>query len=275
MIASRARSAFAAALLAGALPGVAQNPQTLPEGNAYMRTVLGGSRPQDDAINDYAYDVEEIREKLDKNGAATSRETRRSQVYFVRKRPVRRLVSMNDVPLSPKEQAEVDRKAEAQAKAIAEGRTVSEQPGLRLKLMLDSYEFKTVARETREGRPTLVLSFEPGSARPKSSSSERADALSRMLHGRVYIDEVDRRVAYLDATSLSGASAGVATGVKIGNLDVRMEFTAVEDHVWLPRKVETLAVGRAFFFKTFRVRQTTIYSNYRKFKIDTEEKPVG
>ena len=274
MIAIEGRIAFVAVALVVAVSSFAQDP-ALPEGNAYMRTVLGGSRPQDEAINDYAYDVEEIREKLDKNGLATARETRRSQVYFVQKRPVRRLVSKNGVPLSAKEQAEVDRKAEAQAKAIAEGRTVSEQPGIRLRLMLDSYAFKTVARETREGRPTMVLSFEPAPTRPKTSSSERADALSRILRGRVYIDEADRRIAYLDAASISGASAGVATGVKVGSLDVRMEFTAVEDHVWLPRKVETIAAGRAFFFKAFRVRQTTIYSNYRKFKIDTDEKPVG
>jgi hypothetical protein len=53
-----------------------------------------------------------------------------------------------------------------------------------------------------------------------------------------------------------------------------MEFTAAEERVWLPRRVVTLATGRAFLFKTFRVRQTTTYSNYRKFTVDTEEKGV-
>jgi hypothetical protein len=251
----------------------AQEP-VLPEGNAFMRTVFVGARPQDDALNDYAYDVEEIREKLDKKGGATSRASKRFQVYFVQKRPVRRLVSKDGVPLSAREQAEVDRKAEAQARAIAEGRTVSERPGIRLSLMADSFDFETIGREIRDGRATLALTFEP---RPgaKAAGGNRTDALSRILHGRILVDETDRRVALIEASTIAGESAGVSTGVKIGDLTVRMEFVAVEDHVWLPRRVETVAAGRAFFFRTFRVRQTTIYSNYRKFKVDTDEKPIG
>jgi hypothetical protein len=240
-----------------------------------MKGVLSSGRPQDIAINDYSYDVEDVRENLDKNGRATSRESKRFQVYFVKTRPVRRLVAKNGVSLSAKEQAQVDRKAEEQAKAIAEGRTVNELPGIRLSLLMDSFDFTTVGRETREGRPTLVFSFVPRANDRKTASSDRGNALARVLEGRVYIDEADRRVAYLDAKSRRGASAGVAAGVKVGGLELRMEFTAVEEHVWLPRKVETVATGKAFLFKTFRVRQTTTYSNYRKFKVDTEEKPVG
>lgn len=41
---------------------LAQEPSSLPEGNAYVRSVLSGGRPQDAAINDYSYDVEEARE---------------------------------------------------------------------------------------------------------------------------------------------------------------------------------------------------------------------
>jgi hypothetical protein len=51
-----------------------------------------------------------------------------------------------------------------------------------------------------------------------------------------------------------------------------MDFKAVEDGVWLPHRVVTVASGRAFLFKTFRVRQTTAYSNFRKFKVETEER---
>ena len=259
--------------LASAVAGQETSPP-LPEGNEYVRSILRNPRAQDTAINDYSYDLEEIREDLDKKGRTTERRTQRSQVYFVQKRPVRRLVSKNGVPLSAREQAEVDRKAEEQAKAIAEGRTVSEQPGIRLSLMLDSFEFETLAREVREGRPTLVFAFRPKSTATKSGAS-RSDALSHILEGRVYIDEGDRRVAAIDATSVKGQSAGIATGVKVGDLILKMEFTAVEDGVWLPRRVETTVAGRAFFFKTFRTRRTTLYTNYRKFRVDTEERPIG
>lgn len=263
-------------LLALAAFAGAQEDAALPDGNAYVRSVLRHPRPQDTAINDYSYDIEETRENLDKNGKATSRETRRYEVYFVQTRPVRRLVARNGLPLSAREQKEVDRKAEALAKAIAEGRTVSEQPGIRLALLMDSFEFKTVGREERAGRRTLVFDFAPLPSAAASRRSDRgSDAIARILTGRLHIDEADRRVAKIDARNVTGGKASLSTGVKLGTFELSMEFTAVEEHVWLPARVVTIATGRAFFFKLFRVRQTTVYSNYRRFTVATEEKPVG
>jgi hypothetical protein len=254
---------------------LAQEPP-LPEGNAYVRSIIGGGRPQDAAINDYAYDREETREDLDDNGRPTSRESRRFEVYFVRTRPVRRLVARNGLPLSPKEQAEVDRKAKALAQAIADGKTVSEQPGLRLAGLLDRFDFKAVGREQRFGRSTLAFAFEPRKDSPSQASSGAVSPeVARILTGRVYIDEADRRVARLEARSAPGQKASVATGVTLNAFELVMEYAAVENGVWLPRRVETVASGRAFFFKTFRVRRTTAYSNFRKFKVETEERPIG
>lgn len=263
-------------ILAGILPlrATAQEGDPLPEGNAYLRGVIGNSRAQDAAINDYSYDLEETREQLDGNRKTTSRESRRYEVYFVRTRPVRRLVSRNEVPLSPREQAEVDRKAEAQAEAISQGRTVSEQPGIRLAALLDSFEFKTVGREERLGRKTLIFDFEPRKGVARRSGDRAENAVTRILQGQVRIDEADGRVVLLEARNTPGQRAGVATGVRLGTFELMMEFTAAEERVWLPRQVVTLATGRAFLFKTFRVRQTTTYSNYRKFTVDTEEKGV-
>ncbi len=274
---SPARIALAAVFpVVLALAAPAQDQPPLPEGNAYVRSVIGGARPQDAFINDYSYDLEESREHLDREGRATSRETRRYEVYFVKTRPVRRLVSRNGAPLGAAEQAEVDRKAEAQAKAIAEGKTVSEQPGLRLATLLESFDFKTVGRELREGRPTLVFDFEPRpGAAPKARGDRAADAVTRILTGRLHVDEADRRVAKLEARNAPGQKASVATGVKVGEFELLMEYGAIDGQVWLPRKVLTLASGRAFLFKTFRIRTTATYSNYRRFRVDTEEKPIG
>jgi len=253
----------------------AQEERALPDGNTYVRDVLRNPRPQDTAINDYAYDLEETRENLDKNGKPTSRETRRYEVYFVQTRPVRRLVARNGLALSAREQKEVDRKAQALAKAIAEGRTVNEQPGIRLSLLLEAFEFKTVAREERAGRKTLVFDFAPLPSAKGRSSGRGSDAIARILTGRLHVDEADRRVAKIDARNIPGGKASLATGVKLGTFELSMEFTAVEDRVWLPARVVTVATGRAFIFKGFRVRQTTVYSNYRRFSVATEEKPVG
>jgi hypothetical protein len=240
-----------------------------------VRGVLSGPRPQDAAINDYSYDVVEMKEDLDRNGVVTSREVLALEVYFVNTRPVRRLVARNGVPLGPKEQAEVDRKAEEKARSITEGRAVSERPGIRLSSLVDSFAFQTVGREMRDGRPTLLFDFRPRDrTEPRDSSNRATKAVAKILTGRVHIDEADRRVVLLEAVNAPGGKASVAAGVKIGTFELVMEFTSVQDGVWLPKRVMALATGRAFLFKTFRIRRTTHYWNYKRFSVDTEEKPI-
>jgi hypothetical protein len=288
-VAFSAPKVSAAALLAASLAVPADQEPTappLPEGNAYVRSLIGpsGPGPQDEAINDYAYEFEEIREELNGKGQVTSRRSRRSQVYFVKGRPVRRLVSQDGVPLSAKKQAQEDRRAIEKSTAIREGRTIQERPGIRLSILFDRFDFKTLRRETRAGRETLVLAFSPRSGTDRKTEKRPADALARVLEGTVWIDETARRVVRIEAKNQSGASAGVATGVRVGELVLVAEFQRLEgsvssggetDGVWLPTRTETVASGRAFLFRKFHVRQTTIYSNYRRFSVATEERPVS
>lgn len=214
----------------------------------------------------------EMKEGLNSRGVVTSRELLAYEVYFVEGRSVRRLVARDGVPLSRREQMEVDREAERKARAIAEGRTVSEQAGLRLSTLVDSFDFETVDRRIRNGRSTLVFDFHPRKNARPGAASNRTNAIANILIGRVFIDEADRRVVLLEARNTPGEKASVATGVKLGTFELEMEFTPVADGVWLPKRVTTLATGRAFLFKTFRIRKTTMYWNYRRFSVETEER---
>lgn len=256
----------------------AQEASPLPDGNAYVRSAISGTRVQDAAINDFSYDLEETRERLDGSGKVKSRHVRRYEVYFVETRPVKRLVTLDGAPLGRKEQAAEDLKAQTRAKAIVEGRTLSEQPGVRIRLssLAESVDFKTVGREARNGRNTLVFDFEPktGSGAGNTREAWAFDAVAKILTGQLRIDETDRRVVQLEAHNSSGQKASVSTGVKLGTIVLAMEFSPVSDGVWLPLKVVSVVSGRAFLFKTFRIRQTTIYSNYRRFRVDTEERPL-
>ncbi len=252
----------------------AQPGPPLPEGSAYVRSLVKEQRAQDDAISAYSYDLEETRENLNDKGEATSKGTRRYQVYFVRTRPIRRLVARDGAALSAKEQASVDRKAAQLADDIRAGKTVSERTGLRLAQLFESCDFKTTSRTAVAGRDRLELEFEPRKGRPREAALVSVgDAVLRMLGGKVVIDEADKRVVRVEARSDESLSARVSFGVKLNAIDFRVEFVSLGDGVWLPAKLETKALGRAFFFKTFRVRRTAVYSNYRRFSVETNEIP--
>ena len=265
-------AAWTLLLSAGAL---GQEAPPLPEGNAYVRGLVKEQHAQDDAISAFAYDLEEARQNLNKKGEVTSTETLRYQVHFVKTRPIRRLVSRNGVALSAKEQAAVDRKAEELSRDIRAGRTVSEQTGVRLSRLFASFDFVTLGRVEVGGRSGIELRFEPRKDHPKETEAIGiGDRMLKMLGGEVVIDEEDKRVVRLEARSDQNLSASVSFGIKLNTIDFKVEFVSLGKGVWLPAKVETLAAGRAFLFKTFRVRQTSTYSNYRRFSVDANETPA-
>ena len=238
-----------------------------------MRSLLSEQRQQDDSISDYTYDLLEVRENLDKKGVATSKTSLRYEVFYVKTRQIRRLVARNSQPLPAKEQALVDHKVEERARAIREGQVVTEQAGVRLSRLFPSFDFKTVGRRDFQDRSALEFTF-----RPLSEGSQKkevvgiGDDLLKRLSGRVVIDERDKRVIRLEAQSSDDIRAKIATGVKLHAIIFEIDFVLLEDKVWLPARVDTLVTARAFFFKTVRIRQTSTYSNYRKFQVDTDER---
>lgn len=237
-----------------------------------MRSLLSEQRQQDDAISDYTYDLLEVRENLDKKGVATSKTSLRYEVFYVRTRQIRRLVARNFQPLPEKEQASVDRKVEERVRAIREGQVVTEQAGVRLSRLFPSFDFKTVGRREFQDRSALEFTFKPLSEDSPEEVVGIGDDLLKRLSGRVVIDERDKRVIRLEAQSSEDIRAKIATGVKLRAITFKIEFVLLEDKVWLPASVNTLVTARAFFFKTVRIRQTSTYSNYRKFRVDTDER---
>lgn len=239
----------------------------LPEGNGFVRGLVGAQRQREEALSRYAYDVSEVREHLDRDGRVERRETRSFEVYHVAGRPVRRLVAKNGRPLPAKEREKEDRRARELAADLRSGRAVSERPGVRLSRILERYHFVAVGREEVDGRCTLVFDF---TARPGDFDLER-DGLLRRLAGRLWVDEGDKAVVRVDVRNTRGLRFALGLGASVSSLSFRTEFRRLEEGAWLPRVVEAAAEGRKLVFRGFRVRTTSTYENYRRFEVEVDE----
>ena len=198
--------------------------------------LVGEQRQREEALSRYAYDVVELRERLDEQGSARRRRE--------------------------------DERTRELAEAIRDGRTISEKPGVRLSRILERYDFDRAGRETIEGRCGLVFDF---AARRGEVDRDR-DTLWRKLVGRLWVDEEERAVVRLEARNTSGLRFALGLGAAVSAVSFEMSFTRVERGVWLPRRLEAYAEGRRFPFRSFRTRRTATYSNYRRFDVDTEER---
>lgn len=242
-------------------------PEALPEGNAVARSMLGRQRAREDALNTYTYDVEEAREHLDAKDRITKRQSEAFEVFYVKGLPVRRQVARDGRPLDAKAQAKEDARVRERVQKLLEGRIVREDVGVRLSQILERYEFRTLARESRAGRDTLVLAFE---ARPGKRDLD-SDNVLRALRGRLWVDEQERAVIHAEVRNSKGIKVAFGLGASVRSLDIGMDFRRLEDGVWLPDRVEARVSGRMFLFKAFRRRQVTTFSNYRRFVADAEQ----
>lgn len=242
-------------------------PAPLPEGNALARSMLGRQRAREDALDTYTYDVEEAQEHLDSKDRVTKRESESFQVFYVKGLPVRRQVAKNGRPLDAKAQAKEDARVRERVQKVQQGRVTREQVGVRLSQILERYEFRSVARESRAGRDTLVLEFE---ARPGKRDLD-SDNVLRALAGRLWVDEAERAVAHAEIRNTQGIKVALGLGASLKSLDVAMDFRRLEDGVWLPERVVARVAGRMFVFKGFRRRQVTSFSNYQRFVAESEE----
>ena len=239
----------------------------LPEGNAYVRGLVEKQRHREEILDQYTYDLASVREDLDEAGRVKERETRRYEIFFVKGRPVRRLVEEDGRPLSAARQQREDREAREMAEAVRSGRAVTEQPRVRLSAILDRYDFRAVAREDVAGRTAIVLEFQP---RPGDLGLE-GDRYLRRLGGRIWVDEAEQEVVRTEITNLAAIKVGSVLGASVSSLSMRIDFRKVDDAIWLPAEDETLVSGRALIFKKFRRRFRRTYGNYRRFSVESTE----
>lgn len=254
-------------LVLAALVQEPHTPASLPEGNAYVRSLVGRQRAREDALNRYTYDVLEADEQLDGNGRVKKRATRRYEVFHVKGLPVRRWVEENGKPLDPDEQKKEDRRVREKSESFSKGLVAREQPDFRLSQILERYDFKAVSREPLASGEAILLEFQPLPGKRSLDS----DNVLRAIAGRIWVDEVDQAVAKAEIRNTSGIKFGWGLGASVKSLDVDLEFLRMTDGVWLPLRISATASGRMLVFKGFRTRRSTTYSNWKRFEVDTDE----
>lgn len=255
--------------LVAVLATVQAPPPPLPEGNAYVRGLLQRQKQAEDTLDQYTYDVLAIKEDLDDRGAVRKRATETFESFHVKGRRVQRKVAENGRPLSPGDQAREDRRVQEQAEAVRAGRVVTEQSRVRLSLVMERYDFRSLRREDMSGRPTLVLEFAP---RPGKRDLE-GDNVMRQLAGTLWIDEADQQVVRAELRNLGAIKIAAGLGARIASLETTVAFHKVDAAVWFPSMEETVATGRVLLIKGFRTRFRREYSRFRRFEVTTEESP--
>ena len=185
------------------------------------------------------------RRLIAENGEPVSDEelARQDREYHDRAADVRRRLAEEAAEAllaSPEERAEADlRRAEERE---ARRRRAREQ----IDDVINAMQFSVERRELFEGRPSIVVTFGP---HPDADPQTRRGDLARKFAGTAWIDEAERELRYVEATSVDSISFGLGLAARIREGAVAtLRRERVADGVWMLTSVKLTGSGRAVLF---------------------------
>ena len=124
-----------------------------------------------------------------------------------------------------------------------------------------------IGREELEGIPVIALKFEP---RPEYKPKTQEGKILAKVQGKAWFSEEDKELVRIEAGLLGNLSLGLGFVIRL-NKGRRLTFQRrrVNDEVWLPAEAHFAGTGRLLLFKGFRIDQETVYSDYRKFSVES------
>ena len=196
----------------------------------------------------------------------------------------KRLIAVNGVPVPPAELERQDRihrddvlreaaKIERESPQERERRRRKEaQEQAEWNQTLDEvfnvYDIRLVGRDTVNGHVAVVATLDP---RPAYRPRTDAGKWMKKVRGRLWISESDRVPVKAVGEVIDDVSFGWGVfGRLYAGTVAQFERTKINNEVWLPSRVEFKAMGRAFV-RRFTVNSVTLYSDYRKFNVSTQE----
>jgi hypothetical protein len=234
-------------------------------------------------FKDYTFHELTRQRQLDKRGKVTGTETQLSEVLILGGRPYERVLERDGKPLSEKdaakEQAKLDKEAAKRAKETDRDRAKFEKERLEerrfARQIPDAFDFTLLGEEMLDGLPVWKIQAEP---KPGYKPRENRADLLKKVRGTLWIDQAGYQWVRAEIDVIETISWGlfvlrIPPGAKISFLQMR-----VNDEVWLPKQVHVRADAKLALLKTFRFDLDVAYSNYRKFRaesqiLDTTELP--
>ena len=227
----------------------------------------------------YTWTSRETTRHLDSTGEVKSTESEGWETVVLFGKPFRKLIERNGQPLSPdkqrKEQEKLDKDAgkleqetpEERQQRLAAFIKEREKDREFLREIPDAFEFRVEGEERIDGRDTWVIAAWPKPGYQGKHGDAKAFA---KIEGRIWIDQSEYQWVRIEAKTLETISAGLVVARLNPGATLIFEQTRINDEVWLPKRQFVSGSGRLALLKKLSEQQETIWSDYRKFQVDSK-----
>ncbi len=253
---------------------------------AVIERAFEAARANEAIARQYVFHERMVETRFDKKGEVKKREARTYDVTLLDHSEFRRLIAIDDRPLSPKIEAKEQRRLEKRikkmqgetpkqrAKRLAKAEKARKEGEEFLREITQAFDFTRTGEETVGGVPAHVISFEPKSGyKPRS---REAKVLPK-VRGTLWIARDDYAWVQADMETTDDVSWMLIFKLKEG-ARVRFKQRRINDEVWLMNDWSVRMKARAALFFKFNGDISGSYGNYRKFQSDSTMvpgEPVG
>jgi hypothetical protein len=249
-----------------------------------VRRALQRNAHNDEISRQYTYLQRDDVRTLDGGGKVKHRDLQTFDITLLEGSPYSRLVARDDKALPPQEEKKQreklkknldQRRTETPAQRqqrIADWDRKRNRERENLKEVPDAFDFRLAGEEQIDGVPVWVIEGTPHAGfKPKSKEA----AYFPKVKGRMWVAKSDYtpvRIAVetLDTISIGAFLVRLAKGGHIG-----VEFTRVNDEVWLPKHVGVTASARLFLVKGFHIDADFAFSDFKKFSAESRVVDTG
>lgn len=128
--------------------------------------------------------------------------------------------------------------------------------------VINTLQFDLVRRDTRNGRPAIVVGFAP---RPAARPTTREGRVAKVFKGEVWIEEASREVVDFTAVAIDDVAFGGFVGKIYERTQAAVERREIEPGVWMPTRLSLKGDVRALFRKA-RIDHVVEWFDYRRVK---------
>ena len=234
-------------------------------------------------MKDYTWIAHETERNVDSKGAVKSEKTRAWETLVLYGQPHRRMLERDGQSLPPdeqrKEQVKLDKLAAKLQQETSEQRqrrlTEYEQKRQKdrdfLREVTDLYDFHLEGDQEVDGHAAWVISATP---KPGYQPKHRDAKPLLKIRGKIWIDKAEYQWVRLEAETTDTISYGLFIARLNPGAKLVFEQTRVNDEIWLPKRESVSGSGRLGLVKKIAMQQELIWSNYRKFQVESKVVPT-
>lgn len=230
-------------------------------------------------MKDYTWVARDTERRLDGSGHVKSEESSEWETVVLYGEPHRRMLQRDGQPLKPDEQHHEQEKLDKvlvklqretpqqRERRIAKDEKEREEDRKFLQEIPDLYDFHLEGEQKIDGLDVWVITATPRTG-VKAKKGDAAALLK--IRGKLWIDKAEYQWVRIEAETTGVISWGLFLARLNPGARLVFEQTRVNDEIWLPKRETVRGSGRLGLVKKIALEQELIWTNYRKFQVDSK-----